>query len=149
MQTTGIVRRIDDLGRIVIPKEIRSKFDIKNGENIEIFVSDEMIGLKKYSELDKYKKISKVLTDLFDIYIIDTSEIDDKFYKILIERKDYTSLTKEDMFKFTDKYFYIKPLILNGDIIGSIFTISDKQIDVEKINIVNMCSKIFLNYIES
>lgn len=149
MQTTGIVRRIDDLGRIVIPKEIRSKFDIKNGENIEIFVNDEMIGLKKYSELDKYKKISKVLTDLFDIHIIDTSEIDDKFYKILIERKDYTSLIKEDMLKFTDKYFYIKPLILNGDIIGSIFTISDKQIDVEKINIVNMCSKIFLNYIES
>ena len=49
MYTTGIVRRIDDLGRIVIPKEIRKKLRIIDGENLEILVRDDEIVLKKYS----------------------------------------------------------------------------------------------------
>ena len=47
MKTTGVVRRIDDLGRIVIPKEIRRNLRIRDGESLEIFVEDEMIALKK------------------------------------------------------------------------------------------------------
>lgn len=38
MKATGVVRRIDDLGRIVIPKEIRKSLRIREGENLEIFV---------------------------------------------------------------------------------------------------------------
>ena len=37
MKTTGVVRRIDDLGRIVIPKEIRRNLRIRDGESLEIF----------------------------------------------------------------------------------------------------------------
>ena len=40
MKSTGVVRRIDELGRIVIPKEIRKNFRIKEGENLEIFIND-------------------------------------------------------------------------------------------------------------
>ena len=43
MKLAGIVRRIDELGRIVIPKEIRKTLHIKNGENLEIFISDDTI----------------------------------------------------------------------------------------------------------
>ena len=49
MKATGVVRRIDDLGRIVIPKEIRKKLRIRDGENLEILVRDDEIVLKKYS----------------------------------------------------------------------------------------------------
>lgn len=50
MKATGIVRKIDDLGRIVIPKEIRKSFDIKEGEPLEIFTGDNnQIILKKYN----------------------------------------------------------------------------------------------------
>lgn len=50
MKATGIVRKIDDLGRIVIPKEIRSSFDIKEGEPLEIFTDlNKQIVLKKYN----------------------------------------------------------------------------------------------------
>ena len=49
MKTTGVVRRIDDLGRIVIPKEIRRTLRIHDGESLEIFVDNEIITLKKYS----------------------------------------------------------------------------------------------------
>ena len=52
MKATGIVRRIDDLGRIVVPKEIRRVLRIREGDSMEIFTDTEgEIVLKKYSHL--------------------------------------------------------------------------------------------------
>ena len=48
MKATGIVRRIDDLGRIVIPKEIRKTLKIKEGDPLEIYVERSQVLLKKY-----------------------------------------------------------------------------------------------------
>ncbi len=48
MKATGIVRKLDQLGRIVIPKELRSTFDLKETDPIEIFVEGEDIVLRKY-----------------------------------------------------------------------------------------------------
>lgn len=48
MKSTGIVRRMDELGRVVIPIEIRNKFDIKVKDPVEIFVDGSTIVLKKY-----------------------------------------------------------------------------------------------------
>lgn len=43
MKSTGIVRRIDNLGRVVIPKEIRERFHIKDDDPLEIFTEDDFI----------------------------------------------------------------------------------------------------------
>ena len=52
MKATGIVRRIDDLGRVVIPKEIRRTLRIREGDPLEIFTDREgEIILKKYSPI--------------------------------------------------------------------------------------------------
>ena len=48
MKSTGIVRKIDELGRIVLPIEIRNTMDIASRDPIEIFVDDDKIVLKKY-----------------------------------------------------------------------------------------------------
>ena len=48
MKSTGIVRKIDELGRIFLPIEIRNTMDIKNRDAIEIFVDEGKIILKKY-----------------------------------------------------------------------------------------------------
>ena len=48
MKSTGIVRKIDELGRIVLPIEIRNTMSIKNRDAIEIFVDEDKIILKKY-----------------------------------------------------------------------------------------------------
>ena len=45
MRATGIVRRIDDLGRVVIPKEIRRSMGIKEGDPLEMFIDDKSGGL--------------------------------------------------------------------------------------------------------
>ena len=49
MKATGIVRRVDDLGRIVIPKEIRRNIGIREGEAMEIFLENDCVCFKKYS----------------------------------------------------------------------------------------------------
>lgn len=59
MTATGIVRRIDDLGRIVVPKEIRRVLRIKEGDPMEIFTNHEgEILLKKYSPIGELKDIA-------------------------------------------------------------------------------------------
>lgn len=49
MKSTGIVRKVDDLGRVVIPKETRQIFSINEKDALEIFTDEDMILLKKYS----------------------------------------------------------------------------------------------------
>jgi len=48
MKATGIVRKVDELGRIVLPKELRIVFDIKEGDPLEIYVNENSIIFKKY-----------------------------------------------------------------------------------------------------
>ena len=48
MKSTGIVRRVDELGRIVLPKELRGTLDIKERDAVEIFVEGDLVILKKY-----------------------------------------------------------------------------------------------------
>lgn len=50
MKSTGVVRRTDDLGRIVIPKELRRALDIKERDPVEIFVEDDLIILQKFKD---------------------------------------------------------------------------------------------------
>lgn len=60
MKATGIVRRIDDLGRVVIPKEIRRTLRIKEGTPLEIFTDKEgEIILKKYSPIGELNLFAK------------------------------------------------------------------------------------------
>jgi len=47
MKSTGIIRRVDELGRVVIPIEIRNKFDISEKDPIEIYVDGSSIVLRK------------------------------------------------------------------------------------------------------
>lgn len=48
MKSTGIVRKVDELGRIVVPKELRRTLDINEKDPVEIFIDGEQIVLKKY-----------------------------------------------------------------------------------------------------
>lgn len=53
MKATGIVRRIDDLGRLVIPKELRRAYQIEEGDSLEIFTDNEGIIIRKYENTKK------------------------------------------------------------------------------------------------
>ena len=60
MKATGIVRRIDDLGRVVVPKEIRRTLRIREGDPLEIYTDREGgIILRKYSPIGELSQFSK------------------------------------------------------------------------------------------
>ena len=60
MKATGIVRRIDDLGRVVIPKEIRRTLRIREGDPLEIFTDREgEVILKKYSPIGELSNFAR------------------------------------------------------------------------------------------
>lgn len=63
MKTTGISRRIDELGRIVIPKEIRKSLKIREGELLEILVDGDNIVLTKHSAMKSIGEIAKLCID--------------------------------------------------------------------------------------
>lgn len=53
MKATGVVRRLDDLGRLVIPKEIRKQYRMKEGDAIEFYIENGKIVLQKYDSLSQ------------------------------------------------------------------------------------------------
>lgn len=69
MKATGVIRRIDDLGRIVIPKEIRKNLRLRVGESLEIFIDkDDNIVLKKFSVVSKISDFAQQLVDSMNIF---------------------------------------------------------------------------------
>ena len=80
MKTIGIVRRIDELGRIVIPKEIRKTLTIKVGDPVEIFTNKDKIILKKY-------KLMEEVNDKDSIY---KKKIEEKIKELEEADKDWT-----------------------------------------------------------
>ena len=81
MKSTGIVRKVDELGRIVLPIELRRSLNIDVKDSLEIFVDEEKIVLKKYIDtiLKKYDNPRK------DCCIITHSKMDEKLAKEIIE----------------------------------------------------------------
>lgn len=82
MKATGIVRRIDDLGRVVIPKEIRRTMRIREGEPLEIFVDREgEVILKKYSPIGELSELAQKYAEALAeesnkvVFILDRDEI--------------------------------------------------------------------------
>jgi transcriptional pleiotropic regulator of transition state genes len=50
VKATGILRRVDEMGRVVIPKELRESLELKSEDSIEIFVENDKIVLQKYEK---------------------------------------------------------------------------------------------------
>lgn len=170
MKTTGITRRIDELGRIVIPKEIRKNMHLKTGELLEIFLNDsETIMLKKHSIINKNQEFLnyyvKTLAKKFDcdVYVTNLSEImfsnrDDVLgEKISTELEDFVSngtnfnnLDKISVTKFLvlNNIFKIYPLSPNGDLSG-LLIVNFKNSKQEADSVIEFSTAFLENYLEN
>ena len=115
MKATGIVRRIDDLGRVVIPKEIRRAMKIREGDPLEIYTNNGYVCFKKYSPIGDY--------DLQKAKAIVASIINGQF--ILLDRDAETVFaatisTAADLEENYDQYS-CKHISLDGDHIGTLY----------------------------
>ena len=156
MKATGIVRRIDDLGRIVIPKEIRRTLRIRESDPLEIFTDREgEIILKKYSPIGEMNTFAKqyaeslaqvsgrcaLIADRDQFIAVSggykgilgksiSKELEDKLNK----RESVMAARGENNFlpiaqDVTDEFFYeaINPIICEGDVIGAVVLISGEE----------------------
>ena len=89
---TGIIRRIDDLGRVVIPKEVRHKMNITEGDPLEICFDGDRLYLEKYIASYEYEKHILHLVDR----IINDTDLSDAKTKAVALLKDACLLLKED-----------------------------------------------------
>lgn len=69
MKSTGIVRKVDMLGRIVIPKELRNVLDVEEGTPLEIFMDEDKIVLRKYVAQNQCVITGKVSNDNTEIML--------------------------------------------------------------------------------
>ena len=86
MSNTGIIRRIDDLGRVVVPKEIRRTLGIREGDPLEVFINDDMVCYKKYNaEGELVGLLDKVYLLLEDVneYNENTNELREAIQKYI------------------------------------------------------------------
>ncbi len=157
MKATGIVRRIDDLGRVVVPKEIRRTLRIREGEPMEIFTGREgEIVLKKYSpigELGKYAREFAEAISSVTGYLTCISDHDQIVAAVGPEQKEYNqkaisedleqvitnrecvtvlSGSRERLELMSDKEAHyqsaiVAPIISAGDAIGSVIICSNKE----------------------
>ena len=85
MKATGIVRRIDELGRVVIPKEIRRTLRIREGDALEVYTdSDGGVILKKYSPIGELGDLAKEYAESLHQSVGYTTLICDKDYVIAV-----------------------------------------------------------------
>lgn len=64
MKATGFIKKIDDLGRIVIPKDIRRTLGVSNGESLQFFLEGDTVVLRKFGEECEFCGASEGLTEL-------------------------------------------------------------------------------------
>ncbi len=172
MKSTGVIRKIDELGRIVLPKEIRRNLGIRDGENLEIFVENDHILLKKYSKMQDYSEIVKNLANIVDntynfkiiitdrdkvLYsgvksIVAGQDIGEKLIKYIHNRE---SVSKSSLETYTFKeesltgYFLILPIISSIDCLGLILLYQEESsIPEYQFDLLKLLSNIIISKID-
>ncbi len=176
MKSVGIIRRIDEMGRIVIPKEIRKNLRINSNDNIEIYMEGEdKIVLKKHSLLKKIDDFAQKFVDSmhsfikYNIIITDTKDIiaaagpnKKKYLNQPISEKLENAIERREniLEKYNKEYELIKnekengtyaisTIIANGDAVGLVIIFSNnEEINKTDEKIVKIASQFFGKYLE-
>lgn len=146
MKATGIVRRIDDLGRVVIPKEIRRTMHIREGSPLEIFTDTQGgVIFKKYSPVGELSGVTEHYAEVLyrsvntPVLICDRDhiiscagiskkdildrQISEQLEQIMEERKLYTNENGEQLYPvegLAHGASVIAPILSNGDVLGAV-----------------------------
>ena len=175
MKATGVVRRIDELGRIVIPKELRKTLRIKEGENLEIYIDGENIVLKKYSVMNNLDDFAQELTDSIygllkkNILIMDrdsviaaSGDLKKKYLgkQISSAMEEYMKRRDSMLEKYSKKIKIIEnieeegayaysPIIASGDAVGLVIMFSkEEQLGKNEEQIVKIVANFLAKHLE-
>lgn len=155
MKATGIVRRIDDLGRIVVPKEIRRTMRLREGDPMEIFTAQGgVIMLKKYSPLQDMSALAESYVKTLNsslghtIFLCDQDQIlavagmpkadfEEKkispFLEEMMQKRQIVKQEQEEEIEVTlneklpSKGYMIMPINVGGDVIGAFVLVANEN----------------------
>jgi len=170
-KSTGIIRRIDDLGRIVIPKEIRRSLRLREGDPMEIFTQDGGVLFKKYSALGEISNFAQNFVDsLFETtgyialicdrdYVISLAGISKKEFlnkpiwnlaQLAMDERvtkiGYSAIVKEE-FEYQSQI--VTPIIHEGDVIGVVGLISKTEdMETSERKLVEIVVKTLVKHME-
>ena len=171
--STGIVRRIDELGRIVIPKEIRKNLRIRSGDNLEILLEGENIVLRKYSQIENAVELADTYVESFyqvlkyNVIVTDTDKViaaagplKKKYLNVSISDKLTNMIERRDSFVERRKnsieispgvteygYYTVATIINNGDSIGAVIILSlDSPMLEQEEKLAMILANILSNY---
>lgn len=171
MKATGILRRIDELGRVVIPKEIRKTMKMREGEELEIYTTEEEVVLKKYSELSSMEAISASLVKAIckasghasvvvdgDKVIASAGKDAPKVgepipeaLRLVISSRRRLVLSEEKVIAFGDERMrgeVIRPILASGDLFGAIVLLSGENVTKADEQLAEMGAIFFEQQIE-
>ena len=161
------IKRIDELGKISLPKVIIDKYNLHSGSSIEITIKNNIIVLRDYSPLKRYKYIiydiasslskalehNVVITDLNSILYSSEKEmgfISDQLKKSIFRRENILETHPKNLVIGKEKKttpYIINSIISHGDIVGLLIIYSDK-VDLIDYKISKEVSKFIGKYIE-
>lgn len=173
MKSTGVIRRIDELGRIVIPKEIRRHLGIRDGESLEIFTEEDKIVLKKHSKVLEYADFSSKLCEIipsvmeYGMIITDrdkivsysdnlkesfeNSSLNTKMLELIQHRESYESVSFEKI-NFgpleIEGYFYFYPIISSIDCLGLVILVKNQLFSKEEKQFAKFVATMIANKID-
>lgn len=170
MNQIGSIRRLDELGRIVIPKEIRNELRLKAGDNFSITINGSDIILRKHSPLESFKDLAHAIAQTLynktkkDILIIsgetiieNTSKdiketvISDEIYNLMNSRQTTLFHSKKNYLTenyLTTKDLIISPINVSGDILGALIIIGENLTDEIK-NITEILNSVLTKELEN
>lgn len=150
MSETGIVRRIDELGRVVIPKEMRKTLRIKEGDPLEIYANKEELVFKKYSPIASVESYARIVAEGISELTEKVCVVTDTDKVVYVSNGRYKDILGENLTKSIDNVLknrrsvtttktdggnviqlvvnditeaenqIIVPIVANGDCLGSV-----------------------------
>lgn len=166
MKSTGMSRKIDELGRIVIPKEIRKNVNIHNGEELDIYVDDRKIILRKAEKFINnesiYSNIASIIKKYLNVDILITNNeyivggtinslcgqsLSNKYLEYINNSESYISVNKESIninnynnFNFLG----ILPIIIDSNVSGLFIIISNNDINGSLLSSIKMIIEVII-----
>lgn len=171
MNNTGIIRRIDDLGRVIIPKEIRRFMHLQEGDPLEILTDGDKVIFAPYHEFNsslpfiqnvckslKYTcGVNAIITDLYSVSassdrrIKETDPLNGEFKEFIQENLREITTTKHlQVTQCPIMSYAIAPILRGGDLLGSIVLLQPdecKEVSESALTDIYLASRIIGNFL--
>ena len=163
-----ITRRIDELGRIVIPKELRRTLRIKEGDELEILPQGENLVLRKYSPFDDMLYASDGVAEMIgeyvggEVYVVAGDKVVSSFGRgrsprgstptdslvrvmstrssVVLDATEIGSVFEGQNSK--EGYLVAEPILVNGDLLGTVVVLAKSQPDENKLGYIRFATAI-------